>query len=263
MESTFIDNMQPRVVLTDVMKSRIPLGGGRNLNAYKCDNCAIGFMSKSKLTDHMLQHTKHGATNKLCGICKKRFFHTDSLLRHVKQHTSYRPYKCHLCTHNNTFIRRATLEEHFKKFHSEIRTEEVFTCHKCQTTFSNKYNLSRHNKKHNSDYICTVKGCESTFLSPTDLKHHLYWGHKGESITFCCWGCRRVFLHKEDLEKHQESSMCRDCKHCFADKWSLKKHLKTHCRKRFCCKGRRKVFLHEKDLEKHQELTVCKGCKHC
>ena len=217
-----------------------------NPRPFSCDACTTHYTCKEKLAEHMLKHTSvvrterklsnpdtvYSATHKLCKICRMKFLNTDTLLTHIKQHISYRPYICHLCTYDRrTFIQKTTLDEHLEKTHRICQTEsknndknvklyslgrtnkqqDQLVCHTCGLTFPTIFYLRRHLSlsNHKPAFPCSVTGCTWTFLSLTDLKRHLYGIHKDEVETesFPCQGCGRVFFFQEDLERHKKSSL--------------------------------------------------------
>lgn len=84
-----------------------------------------------------------------CDVCFKRYFHLNSLQRHIKtSHELYRHF-CDIC--NMKFTQRSSLIEHMKNLHKNPIRSEVFICladSSCQRTFNTAKMLTQHMKKH-------------------------------------------------------------------------------------------------------------------
>ncbi|XP_063777306.1 zinc finger protein ZFAT isoform X2 [Pseudophryne corroboree] len=127
-----------------------------------CDLCGKKFKSKGTLKSHKLLHTAGGKQFK-CTICDFTAIQKPQLLRHMEQHTSFKPFGCALCHYSCNIP--GSLKRHYNKKHpneecvnsssGEISTEALvlqggIKCPVCSFVYGTKWEFNRHLKnKHN------------------------------------------------------------------------------------------------------------------
>ncbi|CAH2285869.1 zinc finger ZFAT isoform X1 [Pelobates cultripes] len=79
-----------------------------------CDMCGKKFKSKGTLKSHKLLHTADGKQFK-CTICEFTAVQKPHLLRHMEQHTSFKPFGCALCHYSCNIP--GSLKRHYNKKH--------------------------------------------------------------------------------------------------------------------------------------------------
>ncbi len=78
-------------------------------NNYKCNICNKTFVKKSYYKQHVISHMKKFE----CNICKCKFSHHHHLNQHMITHENPNSHVCHIC--NKTFTFKFNLNTHSKK----------------------------------------------------------------------------------------------------------------------------------------------------
>lgn len=123
-----------------------------------CDMCGKKFKSKGTLKSHKLLHTADGKQFK-CTICEFTAVQKPQLLRHMEQHTSFKPFGCALCNYSCNIP--GSLKRHYNKKHpneecvntgaGELPAESLvlqggIKCPVCSFVYSTKWEFNRHLK---------------------------------------------------------------------------------------------------------------------
>ncbi|XP_068094152.1 zinc finger protein ZFAT isoform X2 [Hyperolius riggenbachi] len=123
-----------------------------------CDMCGKKFKSKGTLKSHKLLHTADGKQFK-CTICEFTASQKPQLLRHMEQHTSFKPFGCALCHYSCNIP--GSLKRHYNKKHpneecvnsgsGEASAESLLLqggikCPVCSFVYSTKWEFNRHLK---------------------------------------------------------------------------------------------------------------------
>ncbi|XP_075067785.1 LOW QUALITY PROTEIN: zinc finger protein ZFAT [Mixophyes fleayi] len=123
-----------------------------------CDLCGKKFKSKGTLKSHKLLHTADGKQFK-CTICDFTAIQKPQLLRHMEQHTSFKPFGCALCHYSCNIP--GSLKRHYNKKHpneecvnsgsGEISAEALvlqggIKCPVCSFVYGTKWEFNRHLK---------------------------------------------------------------------------------------------------------------------
>ncbi|KAE8599709.1 hypothetical protein XENTR_v10017297 [Xenopus tropicalis] len=123
-----------------------------------CDMCGKKFKSKGTLKSHKLLHTSDGKQFK-CTVCEFTAVQKRHLVRHMEQHTSFKPFGCALCHYSCNIP--GSLKRHYNKKHpdkqcvnagtGEISQEAVLLqggmkCPVCSFVYGTKWEFNRHLK---------------------------------------------------------------------------------------------------------------------
>ncbi|XP_056378776.1 zinc finger protein ZFAT [Hyla sarda] len=123
-----------------------------------CDMCGKKFKTKGTLKSHKLLHTADGKQFK-CTICEFTAVQKPHLLRHMEQHTSFKPFGCALCHYSCNIP--GSLKRHYNKKHpneecvnsgtGEVSSEALvlqggIKCPVCSFVYGTKWEFNRHLK---------------------------------------------------------------------------------------------------------------------
>ncbi|KAJ0169315.1 hypothetical protein K1T71_015199 [Dendrolimus kikuchii] len=133
---------------------------------FKCDSCAIGFLSKRTLDIHMQKHDEGEESTKIhfCADCKTVYKNQSCLTLHLKMHSKH------------------------------VDKEARVTCHDCGSQFRNKVQIQRHiYKKHMPINKCHF--CSKVFSMSRYLKKHIEHVHLGKKAprNKMCQYCGKAF----------------------------------------------------------------------
>ncbi len=148
-------------------------------HAYCCEGCQTGFTSQEGLSEHMLSHTRG---NRYCSICNRRFIVKDIIVRHLKQHTSYKPdpFMCQKCRKYFTCAR--DLGKHTEGVHS--MDPLPYKCLPCETDFKDKELLNKHMFQHTvEDEFCGI--CCESYPKKGSLMQHVIRAHTEHRLYYC------------------------------------------------------------------------------
>jgi KRAB domain-containing zinc finger protein len=213
-----------------------------NVKRYQCQKCENVFRDLKYLRAHEKTHRKVPVCNK-CGIRFK--------------------YGTDLRTHNYF--------EHRYKYCSV--TANGYECHKCDTTFTTRKQLVRHNLQHHVTrrdktpmFVCPQ--CKVRCRSMPALR--LHFAEHGSVMPFRCDVCDERFLTPHRLGSHMRAHNhrttfgCPDCPKHFVTATTLQRHLKHHldtCRKcEICDRFFNDAASYNKHMLKHSSLLVCDIC---
>ncbi|KAH8395332.1 hypothetical protein KR222_009771 [Zaprionus bogoriensis] len=114
---------------------------------------------------------------------------------------SYKEFVCGAVDCGRTFNTRWTLKRH-SAIHRQA-DNPIFTCNKCDKTFSRKDSLDRHYQMCHSSvvmmYMCSEDGCGKFFSMRSTLYRHMT-SHTG---CYECSQCARSFARKDNLARHK------------------------------------------------------------
>ncbi|CDO95271.1 unnamed protein product [Kluyveromyces dobzhanskii CBS 2104] len=121
------------------------------LSSYKCEweGCNKSFVQKQKLIRHLKVHSKYKPFK--CAECGKCFNTQDILTQHLRVHSGERPFKCHLCS--KSYSTSSSLRIH-------IRThtgEKPLSCPICNKRFNESSNLAKHIRTHKRENCTSSK----------------------------------------------------------------------------------------------------------
>ncbi|XP_072279394.1 uncharacterized protein [Pyxicephalus adspersus] len=139
----------------------------------------------------------------------------------------------------------------------------LYTCHVCQRTFRNHWNLVKHREAHKGKKpTCSI--CWDQFLSKSELLLHQRQAHKIEHIKTkksSCSKCGATFYSKSDLLEHRKMHKtnryfhCSQCEKKFTSNSQLVIHQRIHTgEKPFACSKCGRRFPTKSNLNKHIKL---------
>uniref|UniRef100_A0A6P7F5U1 Zinc finger protein 154-like n=1 Tax=Diabrotica virgifera virgifera TaxID=50390 RepID=A0A6P7F5U1_DIAVI len=224
---------------------------------WDCKICTKGFDDKELLMEHYDMHKN--ATDQLgdidenndaCNISGKDISCPICLTTHASMHG----YQQHVA------------RKHKPKDHS---------CGTCQHTFTDEFDLSIHNAKHNQDpelYECVI--CKKFRTKNTrTLYEHIFIEHVKEEMY--CNECNNMFLSKTWFEGHKifhvdinkgDTYKCGQCESEFTSNYSLMKHMQESHTK-YKCNECNVTFAYKQNLNKHnrhlhlpEERICCNVC---
>ncbi|MEQ2187965.1 hypothetical protein GOODEAATRI_010139, partial [Goodea atripinnis] len=194
-------------------------------DAYKCHMCNKSLRSRRSLARHMLTHSDERRYS--CETCGNRFKSDAGLKSHEKTHeVRDRPFLCHICC--MTFPLKQSLMSHLR-IHS---SERPFVCSLCGKGFTFQGNLNKHMKAHTSEAPFKCCECGRCFKHKNHLTQHIKI-HSGIK-QFVCGVCGKGCSNQEHLKVHMRTHTgerpyeCSLCDRAFTQSHCLKTHMKTH-----------------------------------
>ncbi|XP_037951552.1 zinc finger protein 614-like isoform X3 [Teleopsis dalmanni] len=134
--------------------------------------------------------------------------------------------------------------------------ENVFTCTKCDQSFTIKESLDHHMRQHTGEKSFTCTDCNQCFTRKQGLDIHIR-RHNGVK-PYNCSECDKSFAIKRELNQHmrrhtgEKPYICTECDKCFAVKHALIRHMKKHTgEKPHICSECNKTFTRKQELDIH------------
>lgn len=178
---------------------------------HECPHCGQGFTRRSRLREHVFQHTGEKLFN--CKICKKSFPSPANLLRHSLIHGGSRIYSCPIC--DKRFFQPTSLKRHMMTHQEGVQERRTRGRGKGRGPSSD-----------GRLHICPE--CPASFKLEAQLKSHrlLHTSHP-----FPCSVCGEAFIRRKELDLHslihqdKEPKMCPNCGSQFLNQTVLDTHL--------------------------------------
>ncbi|CAM4699624.1 unnamed protein product [Leuciscus chuanchicus] len=177
---------------------------------HECPHCGQGFTRRSRLREHVFQHTGEKLFN--CKICKKSFPTPANLLRHNLTHGGSRIFSCPLC--DKRFFQPTSLKRHMLIHQGKPQERRVrgrgkgkgqssdgrlHICPECPASFKFESQLKSHRLLHTSHpFPCSV--CGEAFIRRKELDLHSLIHQDKEPKT--CPNCGSQFLNQTVLDTH-------------------------------------------------------------
>ena len=166
---------------------------GRKFKLFQCHLCGKSFNDKSGLKQHEKAHFEYYSVT--CKECGKHISRASNLKEHMKIHTCDSPFSCHFC--GKLCVQSGNLKIHLRTHTGE----RPFPCDHCEKTFMHSNNLTKHHQKVHKgldQYIC--KECDLTFSHASTLRAHKRT--HSDPISCPCHECGKLYADKHSLRVH-------------------------------------------------------------
>ncbi|NWU86372.1 ZN398 protein, partial [Onychorhynchus coronatus] len=145
-----------------------------------------------------------------------------------------------------------------------------YKCSECESSFSHKSSLSKHQITHVGERPFTCSECRRSFrLQISLLMHQRIHAGKNE-MAFLCPQCGKNFTRPSHLLRHQRTHtgerpyQCSQCEKTFSEKSKLTNHYRIHTRERpHACAVCGKGFIRKHHLLEHQRIHTGERPYHC
>ncbi|NWR95432.1 ZN398 protein, partial [Furnarius figulus] len=145
-----------------------------------------------------------------------------------------------------------------------------YKCSECESSFSHKSSLSKHQITHVGERPFTCGECRRSFrLQISLLMHQRIHAGKNE-MAFLCPQCGKNFTRPSHLLRHQRTHtgerpyQCSQCEKTFSEKSKLTNHYRIHTRERpHACAVCGKGFIRKHHLLEHQRIHTGERPYHC
>lgn len=217
---------------------------------YNCSFCDKHFSKRRSLNAHLKYHANGQHLCLRCGfMCEDESEYNE----HLKEHIRNLKYECDLC--GKKFVRRQQYDQH-------MMGHARHSCSSCNTTFSTKKLLVKHQQSVHGAHIIEKKHacpiCKKMFLRPKHLQIHQRI-HTDEKLVKCSH-CETIFCSDRALAKHMKT--VRHLQRVNTDKGKI-----IEIEKRFLCSICGARFYRQQSLLRHTEVkhSACESikCPHC
>ncbi|CAI5767732.1 finger 11-like [Podarcis lilfordi] len=137
----------------------------------------------------------------VCFKCGKKYGRKSTLKRHLKLHSSTRPYICPTC--GKGFTEKCPLIAHTQTHTKKRRLRrEPYECPECGEDFFTKASFNEHRASHTSEPTYSCPDCGKSYEAESRLVRHVAKAHSGATL-FECPGCGKGFTKEKDLAQHR------------------------------------------------------------
>lgn len=149
----------------------------------KCKYCEATFNTKFEFKVHRLSHgigkhnrslygsrnDPHGEHSReyICSICSKSWASKALLQGHLRAHSDVRPYSCDICPASFKF--KFALKVHTENVHEDRRP---FSCRVCKKGFRHELALREHSRTHTGERL-NCDRCDKTFANSSNRSKHM------------------------------------------------------------------------------------------
>ena len=167
--------------------------------SHNCSFCDKKFDGAKLLVDH------HNKCHKIlyCGDCSRAFINKTTYKRHVRSHST-KGVTCKEC--GKSFAYQSQLNTH-----SAVHSNTRFKCdrEKCDKSFKNIGDLTRHLKQHNAPkHKCPDCDYENADIRNFEA-HRLY---HSRITKYYCEYCDEEFIYNSQLQRHLKDNVCQRIK---------------------------------------------------
>lgn len=179
---------------------------------HTCHICLHTFTAKNNLVRHIRLHT--GYKPYKCTICSVSFTRRDDLKGHILKHNYSKPYRCNIC--GKGYTDRSCVRNHMRKEHGMMLRH---VCQQCGEGFSDPSKFLEHKRNHPvlKKYECGL----CSYVGNTFLSYHTHMRSHTQSKSYHCTKCifttTEATAYSGHIQKHRNEVDFTEYMCCFCD----------------------------------------------
>ncbi|XP_065358027.1 transcription factor grauzone-like [Calliphora vicina] len=231
-----------------------------------CSFCQIPLATFSTLIKHFKEeHNERGYA--LC--CNRKYYTRTELIDHIKWHINPEHFKCKYC--DKILSSRVCLKLHIKNVHDQMSIECDICGKSLANVYSLKTHKLLHVVKDNERIPCTH--CDKSFVSKQFLDNHISNVHLKKYHKICDL-CGVSILEKQRFKRHMLEHQgkplpkvsCEVCGRLLSDVKCLKRHMNSHhppegVKTEIDCPICKKMFANRTSLKNHIKVVHENSCE--
>ncbi|XP_072943290.1 uncharacterized protein [Epargyreus clarus] len=175
----------------------LKLNTRRGVNKFKrlfCEPCQMKFSNRAESLEHKKLYHKE-EQSWICEVCGKSYAHRSSQITHMHSHYPAR-----------------------------------YSCHDCDYSTYNKYDLIKHVRIHTGDKCFKCTQCPAAYRTSSNLRTHVRLLHE-RARPYACHICGKTYNDRATLNRHIDAHndikrhICNVCNAAFTKRSYWKKHL--------------------------------------
>ena len=250
-------------ILDDVGEENLAVTDKMGVDCHLC-----GFVSpnKGELNKHLRKHSSEKPYACPVEGCNFRTRYPGNIKHHLPVHCEDRPFACDKC--DLKFKTKNQLNTHFL-VHSRTKP---FVCDTCGFSCKRRWELRQHKLSHSDERYFRCDICGHATKTKSDLRKH-EMKHR-DHRDYKCNQCNKAYKDNRALQKHtrlshtpQEPQNCHLCDKVFRNKVNLRNHLRLHnghypfvcdvCGMRFANNHNKRVHMAVHDGDRPYPCPLC------